>query len=90
MDSKASAAFNEERRHLEMFYLRHRREAYPVPADCTIDLLPDNMLNLKPGEEQMVTVKVSTDRPFVDKQAININAFVESNLIGGVTLYVHS
>jgi len=90
MGRKASATLTEKERRSAMLYLRHRREAYPIPDDCTIDFLPADTLNLKPGEEQLVTVKLSTDRQVVEKQAININAFVESDLIGGVTLYFHS
>jgi hypothetical protein len=90
MNGESSGTLTEEGRRSAMLFLRHRREAYPVPDDCTIEFLSADVLNLNPEEEQIVTVKISTDRPFVDKQAININAFVESDLIGGVTLYFHS
>lgn len=89
-DNNTHAAFAETEKRSEMLYLRHRCEMHPVPKDCILNFLPADVLDLKPGEEQMVTVKVSTDRPFVDRQAININALVKSDLVGGVTLYIHS
>jgi hypothetical protein len=71
-------------------YERHSRAAYPVPADCTVEFLPGDTLALQPGEESMVTVRVSTDRSPVDRQAINVHAFAGAELVGGVTLYFHS
>lgn len=92
MDNKASSSVapTEEERRLAILYSRHRRELYPVPDDCAVEFQPADIISLKPGEEKMITVKISTDRTFVDKQAININAFAGSGLIGGVTLYFNS
>jgi hypothetical protein len=47
-------------------------------------------VTLEPGETRVVTVKITSPGGVVSRQAININALADAELIGGVTLYVHS
>lgn len=67
----------------------HRRELYPIPHGWRVEITPSEFA-LRPDETQAVTVKITSDDGPVTRQAINVNAFVGKELIGGVTLYVHS
>jgi hypothetical protein len=66
----------------------HRPDAYPVPAGWTIDFPRE--LALAPGEQRDIAVKITATDAFVGTQPINVNAFDDLELVGGVTLYVHS
>ena len=72
-------------------YASHRPAAHPVPEGWVIAIQGlDEGQVLTPGEERAVSVTItSTDAP-VAMQAININGFTGDELVGGVTLYVHS
>lgn len=67
--------------------LEHRRGAFPVAPGWIIKLNPTEIA-LAPGEETFVTVDVTAPDSFKGKQAINVNAFADDQLAGGVTLYV--
>jgi hypothetical protein len=68
---------------------RHRRELFPTPEGWTVDIVPSEFV-LGPGETQTVTVSITSDGSAVTGRAINVNAFAGDELIGGVTLVVHS
>jgi hypothetical protein len=68
---------------------RHRRELFPTPEGWTVDIVPAEFA-LEPRETQIVTVSITSDGSVVPSRAININAFAGDELIGGVTLVVHS
>jgi hypothetical protein len=68
---------------------RHRRELYPVPHGWQVEITPAE-LALGPAETQNVTVRITSDGSPVTRQAINVNAFAGDELVGGVTMYVHS
>jgi hypothetical protein len=68
---------------------RHRRELFPTPDGWTVDIVPGEFV-LGPGQTQMVTVSITSDGSVVAGRAINVNAFAGDELIGGVTLVVHS
>jgi uncharacterized membrane protein len=58
-----------------------------VPEDWTIEIEPQSV-SLEPGEQVEVTVDVTAPDNFAGRQAINVNAFDDDRLVGGVTLYV--
>ena len=68
----------------------HRRESYPIPRGWSIRMDPSE-LQLRPGEEQTITVDVDAPDGFRGRQCFNVNAIYENDrLAGGVTLYVES
>lgn len=67
----------------------HRRELYPIPQGWVVEITPAE-LELHPDQTQAVTVKITSDGNPIVNQAINVNAFAGAELVGGVTLYVHS
>lgn len=71
-------------------YERHRPALYPVPAGWFVDVSGGRELILAPGEQRDVSVKITAADGFVGTQPININALDGDDLVGGVTLYVHS
>jgi hypothetical protein len=71
-------------------YARHRPALHPVPAGWTVEFPGGAAFDLRPGEERDVTVKITATDGFVGTQAINVNAVDGLELVGGVTLYVHS
>jgi hypothetical protein len=71
-------------------YAPHRRDAHPVPEGWQLDFSPTGPIVLGPEEERQVTVKVTAPDGFVGRQAINVNAFDDEHLVGGVTLYAES
>ena len=71
-------------------YARHRPASHPVPAGWTVDFAGGRELALTPGEQRDVTVKITAVDGFVGTQAINVNAVDGDELVGGVTLNVHS
>lgn len=60
---------------------------HPIPEGWTVEVTPDQF-PLAPGEEQIVVVEITAIDSFVGMQAINVNAYDEFKLVGGVTLYV--
>jgi hypothetical protein len=71
-------------------YERHRPALYPVPPGWTVDVPGGRELTLAPGEQRDVSVKITAIDGFVGTQPININALDGTDLVGGVTLYVHN
>jgi len=71
-------------------YGRHRRQAHPFAAGWQLDYLAGDIFEMHPGEERPVAIKVTAFDGFAGRQVINVNAFDDSTLIGGVTLYAHS
>jgi hypothetical protein len=69
---------------------RHLREAHPLPRGWRVEFFPAGELTLAPGALQTVTATVISAGESVPMQAINVNAFADGKLAGGVTLYVHS
>jgi hypothetical protein len=47
-------------------------------------------VKLAPGEQRDLLVRITAPDGFVGTQPINVNAFDGTDLVGGVTLYVHS
>ena len=71
-------------------YARHRFSKHPLPPGWTILFQPGDVVDLGPGGEQLITVKVTAPDGFSGRQAINVNAFDGDDLVGGVTLYAES
>jgi hypothetical protein len=71
-------------------YEHHRVNRHPLPEGWRLEFQPGNVIELRPEEEQLITVKVTARDGFVGRQAININAFDGNDLVGGVTLYAES
>jgi hypothetical protein len=75
-----------------MDLIRHQNapSAFPIPPDWTVTVNPEQ-LELAPGESAEVTVDVIAPEGFAGHKPFNVNTFDDrGNLIGGVTLTVHS
>jgi len=68
----------------------HRRAAHPLPATWSVELAPGAGQTLRPGEQVDIVATVTVPETLVEDRPINIHAFVDGVLAGGVTLYVHS
>lgn len=68
----------------------HRRAAYPLPGTWSVDLSPAGEHMLHPGEEVQITAVVNVPEILTLPRPINIHAFADGILAGGVTLYIHS
>jgi len=68
----------------------HRRLAHPLPAGWSVGFAPAAELDLGPGEQVEITATVLVPDPVPTPRPINVNAFANGQLAGGVTLYVHS
>jgi hypothetical protein len=66
---------------------RHARGGHPVPEGWTVAVEPPG-LTLAPGEGAEVQVEVTAPDRFSGRQAFNLNALAEDELVGGVTLIV--
>jgi hypothetical protein len=68
----------------------HRRDAHPLPPGWSVQFSPGPEFVLRGAEQidivAVVTVPVALPTP----RPINVNAFADGVLAGGVTLYVHS
>jgi hypothetical protein len=71
-------------------YARHRPASHPVPAGWIVDFPGGREFALGQGEQRDVSVKITATDGFVGAQPINVNVFDGLELVGGVTLYVHS
>lgn len=71
-------------------YERHRPALYAIPEGWAVDIAGGSDLALAPGEQLDISVKITAKDGFVGTQAINVNALDGADLVGGVTLYVHS
>lgn len=68
----------------------HRRAAHPLPPSWSVDLSPAGELMLRPGEEVQITAVVNVPEILTVPRPINVHAFADDILAGGVTLYVQS
>lgn len=68
----------------------HRREAHPLPPGWTVAFSPGAELVLGGGEQVTVTAVVTAPGPVPEPRPVNVNAFADGVLAGGVTLFVHS
>jgi hypothetical protein len=66
---------------------RHDRSRYPLPPGWQIEFQPTEPV-LGPGDEIEIRVVVTPPDDFVGPQGINVNAFDETRLAGGVTFFV--
>ena len=66
---------------------RHRAERWPVPGGWRVAVNPEQLV-LAPGEQAHVSVDITAPEGFTGRQAINVNADIGGDLLGGVTLYV--
>lgn len=66
----------------------HGRGQHPVPDGWTVEITP-RRFRLGPDESETVRVHVVAPDGFSGQQAINVNAFADERLVGGVTLGVH-
>jgi hypothetical protein len=70
-------------------YAAHRVKSHPVPADWHVDIQPGEGA-LGPGQDVEVTVVATPPAGFSGRQAINVNGFDDTTMVGGVTLYAES
>jgi hypothetical protein len=68
----------------------HRREAHPLPAGWSVTFAPAADLVLGAGEEVEITATVLVPDHLPTPRPINVNAYADGALAGGVTLYVQS
>lgn len=68
----------------------HRREAHPLPPNWTVDFSPGGEFVLRGGEQIDIVAVVNVPEILPAPRPINVNAFTEGVLAGGVTLYVQS
>jgi hypothetical protein len=66
---------------------RHYREIYPLPANWSVEIEPEE-LSLDAEEEVDIRIVVTPPDNFRGRQPINVNAFNRLGLAGGVTLFV--
>ena len=66
---------------------RHRDGQHPLPANFQVDINPATPV-LVPGEAIPIDVTITAPDGYVGEQPVNINAFDERGLAGGVTLIV--
>jgi hypothetical protein len=66
---------------------RHERGSQPVPSGWQVTTDPEAP-SLEPGQSTSVTVTATPPGGFSGSQALNVNAFHEYGLAGGVTLTV--
>jgi hypothetical protein len=71
-------------------YSSHRAGFFPLPGGWIVDFPDGHELALGPGDQRDVPVKITATDDFVGTQPINVNVLDAAELIGGVTLYVHS
>ncbi|HEV8081892.1 MAG TPA: hypothetical protein VGP55_01750 [Chitinophagaceae bacterium] len=89
-DNSDPAGNNPEGRRFYDRLSRHRLQSNPVAVGWQVEYLEGNIFELDPGEERPVTIKLIAFDGFAGTQAVNVNAFNDNLLIGGVTLYAHS
>jgi hypothetical protein len=66
---------------------RHQRGSQPVPVGWQVKIDPETP-SLTPGQSTTVTVTATPPGGFTGEQRLNVNAFHESGLAGGITLTV--
>jgi hypothetical protein len=68
----------------------HRRAMYPLPETWSVRFSPSAEHVLGPGEEVTIVATVEVPDTILEPKPINVHAFADGVLAGGVTLYVHS
>jgi hypothetical protein len=68
----------------------HRRDAHPLPEGWSVQFSPRPELVLHGGEQVEIVAVVNVPELVPTPRPINVNAFADGVLAGGVTLYVHS
>lgn len=68
----------------------HRRDAHPLPQDWSVEFSPGSEIVLQGGEQIDIVATVTIPVTLPAPRPINVNAFADGVLAGGVTLYVHS
>jgi len=68
----------------------HQRGKHPLPAGWSVTFAPGPEFVLAAGEQIEVTAVVTAPGAVPVPRPINVNAFADGTLAGGVTLYVHS
>jgi hypothetical protein len=68
----------------------HRREAHPLPPDWSVVFSQGPEIVLRGGEQVEVVATVTVPVTLPSSRPINVNAFANGLLVGGVTLFVHS
>lgn len=68
----------------------HRRAAHPLPAGWVVSFAPAAEFELGAGEQLEITATIHVPDLLPSPRPINVNAFADGVLAGGVTLYVHS
>jgi hypothetical protein len=66
---------------------RHQRGAHPLPSGWLVVVSPDSV-SLDPDESVSIEVSATPPSRFRGAQAVNVNAFHEDGLAGGVTLRI--
>lgn len=65
----------------------HLRSAWPMPAGWQVVIDPAEP-RLEPGQTATVNVDVTAPDAYHGRQAMNVNAYAGSKLVGGVTFYI--
>jgi hypothetical protein len=68
----------------------HRRDAHPLPENWSVVFSPGPELLLRGGEQVDITATVTVPTTLPEPRPVNVNAFADGVLAGGVTLFVHS
>lgn len=66
---------------------RHHPQSFPVPEGWLVEISPSE-LSLDAQREEVVSVTVTAPDGFSGRQPLNVNAFDETELLGGVTVYI--
>jgi hypothetical protein len=69
---------------------RHRRRTHPLPPGWTVTFTPGPEFVLAAGASADVTAVVTAPLPQPRRRAVNVHAFADGVLAGGVTLFVQS
>ncbi len=71
----------------ELRLRRHNRAVWPIPAGWQV-LIQPREAQLAPNETATITVDIAAPDGYRGRQAVNVDAFDGSDVVGGVTLYV--
>jgi hypothetical protein len=74
-------------RHRRQVLARNARGQFPLPEGWRVDIAPQELL-LAAEEAREIVVDVTAPDDFRGTQTINVNAFHDETLVGGVTLQV--
>jgi len=78
------------RKHNRDRLAAHRRAMHPLPETWSVRFSPGAEHVLGPGEEVLIVATVEVPDTIVEPRPINVQAFADGVLAGGVTLYVHN